>query len=517
MCAQYSPAPSQNSTSRPLKTLPTTYLYEDGIQSYLIDTSNPSPDFYLNYESQEPNRASISPLSEQSYSTILPQRDLNKLAEFSPIHYPTLNIPNRNNPGPFRKHLEVKEKPLPFHIRNPERPSTPPEISHKIETAKSYYIIRLLDQLIVNRDRHIGLKSYFESLNQQLKQSLQIGIAELKAKRSAIMAQLDARLDENLHIIQIKHKEKEKVLKDKSQEVEWFLKGIQDSIQKLQDQLEGENRVNIFKNLDLILTEAEKGLSIWAPESDINSEWAYVNVPEFNYTLASNNAINNSSYTLHTPKSQSLSVKNSSKKISDVSDHFRRNFSETVSPIKGEDKKDRLYKEVSTSPIKEVSRITIDDSEILPSGSIDITKKREFDYEFDPLDTNRRRKLRPPRIPKLDLPNFEPGRKDQLIVELMKAYKELETFYNWSKYGFSVPEEMKPRSFQKIAEEVVDPANIESIKKEVTDRMLSMLKSSNIEASDYKSFLSDYNPESTKEKYYEKLLKSNQEMAQRIE
>lgn len=76
---------------------------------------------------------------------------------------------------------------------------------------------------------------------------------------------------------------------------------------------------------------------------------------------------------------------------------------------------------------------------------------------------------------------------------------------------------MKPRSFQKIAEEVVDPANIECIKKEVTDRMISMLKSSNIEASEYKSFLSEYNPEPSKEKYYDQLLKSNQEMAQRIE
>lgn len=328
------------------------------------------------------------------------------------------------------------------------------------------------------------------------------------------MAQLDARLNEVLHIIQIKHKEKEKVLKEKSQEVEWFLKGIQDSVQKLQNQIEGENRVNIFKNLDLILNEAEKGLTIWAPESDINSEWAYVNLPEFNYTLAPN-AISSSH--LYTPKSQSFSIKNSAKKSTDISKHFRRNFSETMSPIKGENKKVRIFNEVGTSPIKEVSRITIDESDSIPTGSIDITKKIDYDYEFDPLDTNRRRKLRPPRIPKLDLPNFEPDRKDHLIVELMSAYKELETFYNWSKYGFSIPAEMKPRSFQKLAEDVVDQANIENIKKEVTDRMLNMLKSSNLDASDYKSVLGELNPEIAIQQYYEKILKSNQEMAKRIE
>lgn len=328
------------------------------------------------------------------------------------------------------------------------------------------------------------------------------------------MAQLDSKLDEGLHIIQVRHKEKEKIFKEKSQEVEWFLTEIQESISKLQYQIEGENSVNIFKNLDLILNEAEKGLTIWAPESDINSESAYINVPEFNYTLTANNI--SSSY-LYTPKSQSLSIKNSAKKSTDISDHFCRNFSETVSPIKSDNKQYRILKEASTSPIKEVSKITIDESDILPTGSIDITKKRDLDYEFDPLDTNRIQKLRAPRVPKLDFPKCETDRKEQLIVELMRAYKELETFYNWSKYGFSIPNEMKPRSFQNIAEDVVDQANIESIKKEVTDRMLNMLKSSNLQASDYTSILGELNPNIANQQYYDKIYKSNQEMAQRIE
>lgn len=137
MSAHYSAAPSQNSTSRPLKTLPTTYLYEDGLQSYLVDTTNPSPDFYLNFENHEPNRISISPLSDKSYSTILAQRDLTKLAEYSPVNYPTLNIPNRNNPGPFKKHIETKEKHSPSHRKNQENLSIAPDITHKIDTAKS--------------------------------------------------------------------------------------------------------------------------------------------------------------------------------------------------------------------------------------------------------------------------------------------------------------------------------------------------------------------------------------------
>lgn len=137
MCAQYSPAPSQNSTSRPLKTLPTTYLYEDGLKSYLIDTTNPSPDFYINFENHEHNQVSASPLSDQSYSTILAHKDLTKLAEYSPANYPTMNIPNRNNPRSFRKHIETTEKHSPFHGRNQDRSVIPPEMTHKIDTAKS--------------------------------------------------------------------------------------------------------------------------------------------------------------------------------------------------------------------------------------------------------------------------------------------------------------------------------------------------------------------------------------------
>lgn len=136
----------------------------------------------------------------------------------------------------------------------------------------------LYEQLILIRDRHATLKTYIRSIKAQLQQSFNIGIAELQNKRNALISQIDLAYDETFNKLCSNHREKEIKIKAKLEEVEKSLEDIESSIQKIET-CGGET--------EKITKKIENTLKIWVSESDVNSKWAILQVPDFEYTLIS--------------------------------------------------------------------------------------------------------------------------------------------------------------------------------------------------------------------------------------
>jgi hypothetical protein len=255
-------------------------------------------------------------------------------------------------------------------------------------------------------DRHLGLKNYLGSLKSQLQQSLKIGVAELQNKRNALVAELDNHLEEAVNQLYMAQKEKERVLKDKDQEVDCYLKEISNASKTLQLKIKAEPKAKFVQNYSQTVAEAEETLEVWAPEPDLNSEWATLNCPTFAFSIVGCRSAMQSM-----TRANCLSL--------DAKEKFHE---QRLLPDMSES---LVRKTVALSPIKPNIELRIKDAEPKQAESV----KGEGD-------------------------SGEEDHKDVIILELMKSYRELETLYQWARKGVPLPKGTRPLSFRKLKEKV---------------------------------------------------------------
>lgn len=136
-------------------------------------------------------------------------------------------------------------------------------------------IRNLFEQLVLVRDRHSTLKTYVNSIRAQLQQSFNLAIAELQGKRNLLISQVDLLYDENFSKLCSFHKEKEKKIQGKDDELTSTLEDIESMIQRLE----------ICEDVEKMTKEVNRTLKVWISENDVTGDWAELPVPEFSYVI----------------------------------------------------------------------------------------------------------------------------------------------------------------------------------------------------------------------------------------
>lgn len=140
----------------------------------------------------------------------------------------------------------------------------------------------LFEQLVLVRDRHSTLKNYVNSVRAQLQQSFNLAIAELQGKRNLLISQVDLLYDEHFSKLCSLHKEKEKKIEGKDDELASTLDEIENMIQKLE----------VCDDVDKMIQEVNRTIKVWVSENDVTGEWAELPAPDFNFTIVPVGEIN---------------------------------------------------------------------------------------------------------------------------------------------------------------------------------------------------------------------------------
>jgi hypothetical protein len=133
----------------------------------------------------------------------------------------------------------------------------------------------LFEQLILVRDRHSTLKTFVNSIRAQLQQSFNLALAELQGKRNLLISQVDLLYDEHFSKLCNFHKEKEKRIQDKDDELSATLDEIENLIQRLESS----------EDFERIQQEVNQTLQVWVSENEVTGEWAEVPAPEFKFFI----------------------------------------------------------------------------------------------------------------------------------------------------------------------------------------------------------------------------------------
>ena len=136
-------------------------------------------------------------------------------------------------------------------------------------------IKNLFEQLVLVRDRHSTLKTYVNSIRAQLQQSFNLAIAELQGKRNLLISQVDLLYDENFSKLCSNHKEKEKKIQGKDDELTNTLEDIESMIQRLE----------VCEDIEKMTQEVNQTLKVWISENDVTGDWAELPVPEFSFVI----------------------------------------------------------------------------------------------------------------------------------------------------------------------------------------------------------------------------------------
>ena len=145
----------------------------------------------------------------------------------------------------------------------------------------------LLEQMEVSLDRHKGLKGYLNDQRCQLGQNSQLALAELQAKRNAIVAQIDAFVNEAAKGIQLTIKEKERFVSEKEQELDIVIEELTAKAHILNLATTVEPKSKFVQDYSHHMEQAEAALRLWVADCQIPAAWVEVKAPPFAYTLAS--------------------------------------------------------------------------------------------------------------------------------------------------------------------------------------------------------------------------------------
>jgi hypothetical protein len=301
----------------------------------------------------------------------------------------------------------------------------------------------VLEQLNLVRERHIGLMTYISSLRTQLNQNVNIGIAEMRSKRNALVVELDSLLDESVNALMLSQREKERVLKEKEKEIEKQISELHSVVHMMELKIKAEPKARFVQHYHCTIKEAEEAMSINIPECDFSSDWAFVSLPNFNYVL------------VQSIKSE-LSKQSSMATLIDL----KENKGESImSP----DRFNIDKKNIAISPIKVNESL---DGTQLSSPITDISNKQceanssnksfcSTHIEDEPESGELSKKYK-------QILEKHSSIKNNMIEDLMNAYKELECFYKISKKNPKIPKHLKSKLMNACKENI--PPRPDSVK-----------------------------------------------------
>ena len=162
----------------------------------------------------------------------------------------------------FRLEEESRESDLPVNPREEEIANT------------------LMEQVMLLSDRNESISAYVKSLQTQVENSLKLAAGDLANRRLAIIAELDAYIEDQNRQLESLATSKQRELSEISQSIESYGERLQEATERLTEFLEGR-RTSFQRVVEL----AEEVVELQGPEVRHTSDWAYIPERPFEYVL----------------------------------------------------------------------------------------------------------------------------------------------------------------------------------------------------------------------------------------
>jgi hypothetical protein len=143
----------------------------------------------------------------------------------------------------------------------------------------------LLDKLSVSYQRHVSLKKYSGTLQEQLKTSVLIAKQEIRSHYDGLVAELTHKLEEAMSQLEVSAKAKQSLLRDRDAELDCCIQTVWEAHQALELRIRAETKGKFVQNFGQAKKEAEEALEVWASEIPCDMESCKVKCPEFWYVI----------------------------------------------------------------------------------------------------------------------------------------------------------------------------------------------------------------------------------------
>ena len=258
----------------------------------------------------------------------------------------------------------------------------------------------LLSQLQASLRRHYGLLTYVESTKVHLTQNVNIARADLESRYHAAMAKLADQYEDSCTQLELAAGERESMLRDKEAELKQCVRHLEQAKTQLELRLRAESKAAFVQLYGDHLAEAKSALMQWTAEIDFGDLLTLPDVENYGENA-----------TTQTEEKSSIDL---------LQSKLVAEFQQLEAKRKALLERSRPFLESSSSPSPSPARTT-------KRKKPHYHAERTTDTEKMPIDV-------PPTQDRLHI-----YRKDAIILDLVKRYKELESLYEWAKHGTASP------------------------------------------------------------------------------
>lgn len=272
------------------------------------------------------------------------------------------------------------------------------EILTGLYTQRADACSNILSQLDVSLRRHHGLLTYVKSMQVHLTQNVNIARSDLESSYHAAMAQLSAQFEDSCTQLDLAANEKESILRDKEAEILDCVQHLGQAKAQLELRLRAESKGAFVQMYKEHLAEAKSALMQWTTEVDFGD---LLTLPE-----------------IETGSSDAGTQTEEQSCINKLQSNLVEEFKLLEAKRKAILERSRPFLELSNSP---------NTSPIRGKRKSRYHAERTRDTEKLPIDVS-------PTQERVHV-----YRKDAIILDLVKRYKELESLYEWAKHGTASP------------------------------------------------------------------------------
>jgi len=268
----------------------------------------------------------------------------------------------------------------------------------------------LLDKLSLSYQRHVSMKKYCTTMQEQLRTSVQIAKQELRSRYDGLVAELSHKLEEAMSQLEVNAKGKESLLKERDNELDVYIQTILEAHQVLELKIRAEPKGKFVQHFMQTRKEAEEALEVWASDFAFDGDSCKVKCPEFCFALQAKSNLATDfpekSKTIDRRRFVELDLKALDKKRKEIIARSRP-FISIPDP--------ELSSRTSTPTCTSRHANKVSDEEVKPRRKHASSSHRR---------TSRGETLKPGITER-----FETYRKDAIILDLVHKYKELESKY----------------------------------------------------------------------------------------
>lgn len=302
---------------------------------------------------------------------------------------PRLSLRPLSRPSP------VSRTPRSYDSQASEEDS---EVLTGLYTQRTETCNMLLSQLQASLRRHNGLLTYVKSMQVHLTQNVTIARADLESRYHAAMAQLAGQFEDSCTQLDLAANEKESVLRDKETELLQCVQHLEQAKAQLELRLRAESKAAFVQFYGEHLAEAKSALSQWTTEIDFGDSLTLPDIGKSGQDAAT-----------QTEEKSSVDL---------LQSNLVAEFELLEAKRKALLERSRPFLESSNSPSPSPPRT---------KRKSHYHAERTNDTEKLPIDVSATQE------------RVHIYRKDAIILDLVKRYKELESLYEWAKHGTASP------------------------------------------------------------------------------